>query len=32
MNDPIRAYGNYQLDVKLYTDVNGKISVLVCEK
>ena len=32
MNDPIRAYGNYQLDVKLYTDVSGKISVLVCEK
>ena len=32
MNDPIRAYGNYQLDVKLYTDVSGKINVLVCEK
>jgi large subunit ribosomal protein L9 len=30
MNDPIRAYGNYQLDVKLYTDVTAKVHVLVC--
>ena len=28
--DAIRAYGKYDLDVKLYTDVVGKIHVLVC--
>ena len=28
--DPIRAYGQYDLDVKLYTDVSGKLHVLVC--
>lgn len=28
--DPIRAYGKYDLDVKLYTDVVGKLHVLVC--
>ena len=28
--DPIKAYGNYSLDIKLYTDVIGKINVLVC--
>ena len=28
--DPIRAYGKYDLDVKLYTDIVGKIHVLVC--
>ncbi len=32
MNDPIRAYGKYELDVKLYTEVTGKVYVLVCEK
>ncbi|MBR2018854.1 MAG: 50S ribosomal protein L9 [Clostridia bacterium] len=32
MNDPIRAYGKYEIDVKLYTEVSGKIYVLVCEK
>ena len=30
LSDPIRAYGQYDLDVKLYTDVAGKIHVLVC--
>ena len=30
--DPIRAYGKYEIDVKLYTEVSGKIYVLVCEK
>ncbi len=29
--NPIRAYGRYDLDVKLYTDVTGKVHVLVCE-
>ena len=28
--DAIRAYGKYDLDVKLYTDIVGKIHVLVC--
>ena len=32
MNDPIRAYGKYEIDVKLYSEVTGKIYVLVCEK
>ncbi len=27
----IRAYGRYDLDVKLYTDVVGKLHVLVCQ-
>ena len=30
--DPIRAYGVYVLDVKLYTDVSGKINVSVSDK
>ena len=30
--EPIKAYGKYELDVRLYTDVVGKIRVLVCEK
>ncbi len=30
LSDPIRAYGKYDLDVKLYTDVTGKVHVLVC--
>ena len=32
MNDPIKAYGKYSLEAKLYTEVNGTINVLVCEK
>ena len=32
MKDPIKAYGKYSLEVKLYTEVNGTINVLVCEK
>ncbi len=31
LSDPTRAYGQYDLDVKLYTDVTGRIHVLVCE-
>lgn len=27
--EPIKAYGNYQADVKLYTEVTGKITVRV---
>ena len=32
MNDPIKAYGSYTLDVKLYNDVSGQIHVVVTEK
>jgi large subunit ribosomal protein L9 len=32
MNDPIKSYGKYEVEVKLYTEVTGKIFVLVCEK
>ena len=32
MGDPIKAYGAYTLDVKLYPEITGKINVLVCEK
>ena len=28
--DPIRAFGTYDVDVKLYADIAGKIHVLVC--
>ena len=30
--DPIKAYGKYEVEVKLYPEVTGKIYVLVCEK
>ena len=30
LSEAIRAYGKYDLDVKLYTDIVGKIHVLVC--
>ena len=30
--DPIKAYGTYALDVRLYTDVSGKINVVVAEQ
>ncbi len=30
LSDAIRAYGKYDLDVKLYTDVTAKVHVLVC--
>ena len=29
---PIKSYGKYELDVKLYTDVAGKINLLVSDK
>ncbi len=32
MAEGIKAYGSYDLDVKLYTDVPGKIHVVVTEK
>ena len=30
LSDPIRAYGQYDLDVKIYTDIVGKLHVLFC--
>ena len=30
LSEAIRAYGKYDLDVKLYTDIVGKVHVLVC--
>ena len=32
MKESIKAYGSYRLDVRLYTDVTGKINVIVTEK
>ncbi len=32
MNDPIKAYGKYEIEAKLYPEVSGKVNVLVCEK
>ena len=32
LSEAIRAYGKYDLDVKLYTDVSGKINVRVTSK
>ncbi|MBQ7336180.1 MAG: 50S ribosomal protein L9 [Clostridia bacterium] len=32
VSDPIKAYGKYEIDVKLYPEVTGKVYVLVCEK
>jgi large subunit ribosomal protein L9 len=31
LDNPIRAFGTYILDVKLYTDIGGKITVTVTE-
>ena len=31
MSSPIKAYGSYTVDVKLYPEIAGKINVLVCE-
>lgn len=32
MGEPIKAYGSYEVDVRLYTDVSGKIRLIVTEK
>ena len=32
LDAPIKAYGTYKIDVKLYTDVVGKLTVMVVEK
>ena len=31
VNEPIKAYGSYVLDVKLFPEVTGRINLLVCE-
>lgn len=32
LSDPIKAFGTYQLDVKLYPEIVGKITVVVSDK
>ena len=32
LSDPIKAYGKYTVEAKLYTEITGTVSVLVCEK
>ena len=32
MAEPIKAYGSYEVDVRLYTDVSGKIRLIVTQK
>ena len=32
LSDPIKAYGKYNVEAKLYTEITGTVSVLVCEK
>lgn len=32
MGDPIKAFGNYTFDVKLYAEISGKLNVVVTEK
>lgn len=32
LTDPIKAYGKYEVEVKLYTEISGTVNVLVCEK
>ena len=32
LDEPIKAFGTYTLDAKLYNGVVGKINVVVCEK
>ena len=32
MGDPIKAFGSYTYDVKLYSEVTGKLNVIVTEK
>ena len=32
LDDPIKAFGKYTLDVKLFAGVSGKLNVLITEK
>ena len=31
LDAPIKSYGSYSIDVKLYPEIGGKINVVVCE-
>lgn len=31
LENPIRSYGQYDIDVKLYSEISGKLHVLVCK-
>ena len=30
LDDPIKAYGTYTVDIKLYPEITGKLNVIVC--
>lgn len=32
MSDPIKAYGNYTVEVRLYPEITGKINIVLTEK
>ncbi len=32
LNDPIKAFGTYSLDVKLYPEITGKLNVVVAQQ
>ena len=32
LTDPIKAFGTYNTEVKLYTDIVGKVKITVCDK
>ncbi len=32
LSDAIKSFGKYTVEAKLYTEITGKLSVLVCEK
>ncbi|MBQ8310879.1 MAG: 50S ribosomal protein L9 [Clostridia bacterium] len=32
LHENIKTYGKYEVEAKLYTEVTGKVNVLVCEK
>ncbi len=32
LNENIKAYGKYEVEAKLYTEITGRVNVLVCEK
>ena len=32
LSDPIKAFGSYTLDVKLYPEISGKLNVIVTQK
>ena len=32
LDAPIKAFGSYKVDIKLYQEICGKVTVSVCEK